>query len=731
VIEAAQMATVQLTPVKSLHDVPQLLIPWSSRWDDFITSIRPALRKSPRPLAGEAPIQIFPFRGMVAAWVLESALLTAAIVIPAKLASLQPYVPPVRPKYDVIYFSGDELPQTEDIGGAAKGKSGRAGGQHAQHHTQTIRVARGKSPLEKVVDAPKINLPKSDFPVANLLAIHGVPGPPPTSGLKSSLPVVPQADPIAPAPQVSRDGFQRTPTFPSSIIAPPPEASRDKVKALPEMAASIIAPPPSVARDKVRAIDSVSTAIIAPPPDIKRDTVRTIQAAGTSIIAPPPSVQQDIAGARLPSTHNVDIVPPPVSAPVSPNAVASRLSLPQPSVVAPPASNISREIASYGAGQVGELHNQIVPPPVEVAGGLGKHAASRTELAASIVPPPPSVSGNGSVDSARYVGHAATMGANVVPPPPSMGSGTSLGRGHGGAGTAIANSLEVGPVASAAKSAGGTGAANTAVVVSSQPGSRVGVPGAGGAGAIAVSPAGGSKSGVGGAGTGAGLGRGNGPGSGLAGEGTGAASTGTGRGSDPASKTGMSPFPGSGGAGNTTAGVSSTPGIAVNGGSTITLPSFGAGGNPSNVADPSRMRSGKGGPGITIVASSRSGGAFNFYGTLKGDPVYTIYFQTSLGTAVLQYADPTSAHHVYSQELSAPQPLRADLPAGLTASRIVIACILDTTGVLRNVRVLEAGPSQVSARVLASLPTWKFKPAFRGDQPVEVNAILGFNIGTN
>jgi hypothetical protein len=143
------------------------------------------------------------------------------------------------------------------------------------------------------------------------------------------------------------------------------------------------------------------------------------------------------------------------------------------------------------------------------------------------------------------------------------------------------------------------------------------------------------------------------------------------------------------------------------------------------------MRSGKGGPGITIVASSRSGGAFNFYGTLKGDPVYTIYFQTSLGTAVLQYADPTSAHHVYSQELSAPQPLRADLPAGLTASRIVIACILDTTGVLRNVRMLEAGPSQVSARVLASLPTWKFKPAFRGDQPVEVNAILGFNIGTN
>ena len=177
---------VQAAPVlKSLQDVPQFLIPWSSPWEEFITSIRPALQKSPKPLAGEAPIKIFPFPGMLVAWVLESALLIAVIVLPAKLASLQPYVPPVQPKYDVIYFSGDELPQTEDIGGAEKGKSGAAGGRHAQHHTQTIRVVRGDSSLEKVVDAPKINLPKSDFPVANLLAIHNVPGPPPTSGLTS------------------------------------------------------------------------------------------------------------------------------------------------------------------------------------------------------------------------------------------------------------------------------------------------------------------------------------------------------------------------------------------------------------------------------------------------------------------------------------------------------------------------------------------------------------------
>jgi hypothetical protein len=168
----------------------------------------------------------------------------------------------------------------------------------------------------------------------------------------------------------------------------------------------------------------------------------------------------------------------------------------------------------------------------------------------------------------------------------------------------------------------------------------------------------------------------------------------------------------------------------VSGGNTITLPSFGGSGSGSDPASPGRTHLSKGGPGITIVASSRSGGAFNFYGTLKGDPVYTIYFQTTLGVAVLQYADPSSAHHVYALELTAPEPLKADLPAGLAPSRMVIACILDQNGVIRNARMLEAGAAQTSAKVLASLPSWKFKPAFRGDKPVEVNAILGFNIDT-
>ena len=74
--------------------------------------------------------------------------------------------------------------------------------------------------------------------------------------------------------------------------------------------------------------------------------------------------------------------------------------------------------------------------------------------------------------------------------------------------------------------------------------------------------------------------------------------------------------------------------------------------------------------------------------------------------------------------------LRADLPAGLGRSRLVIACVLDRSGLIKNIRVLEAGGPDMTTKVLAALPSWKFRPVLRSDQPVEVNAILGFNIDT-
>ena len=50
---------------------------------------------------------------------------------------------------------------------------------------------------------------------------------------------------------------------------------------------------------------------------------------------------------------------------------------------------------------------------------------------------------------------------------------------------------------------------------------------------------------------------------------------------------------------------------------------------------------------------------------------------------------------------------------------------------VKNPHVLETGAAVMTSKVLAALNNWKFRPVFRGDQPIEVNAILGFNIDTS
>jgi hypothetical protein len=170
--------------------------------------------------------------------------------------------------------------------------------------------------------------------------------------------------------------------------------------------------------------------------------------------------------------------------------------------------------------------------------------------------------------------------------------------------------------------------------------------------------------------------------------------------------------------------------VDVRGGSTsvVNLPSFGSDGSSDpNLPGRSSAKTQQG-PAITIVATSRSGGAFDFYGKLPGDN-YTVYVDTTIGTVVMQFAEANPA--AASGALTGPQGLRTSLPAELPHARIVIKCKLDASGNLRNLQVLEPGPAAMTAKIMAALPSWKFRPATRGAQPVEVNAILGFNIDTN
>jgi hypothetical protein len=115
-------ATLQLEEVIQHLEAPRLLVEWSSPWDEFVTSIRPALSRSTARLAGEAPFGLIPYRIMLAACALELFLIFCAVIVPTKLAQLHPYIAPRLATHDIIYYSGDELPRTEDLGGTHAGR---------------------------------------------------------------------------------------------------------------------------------------------------------------------------------------------------------------------------------------------------------------------------------------------------------------------------------------------------------------------------------------------------------------------------------------------------------------------------------------------------------------------------------------------------------------------------------------------------------------------------------
>ncbi|MGB9238974.1 MAG: hypothetical protein WCC19_09175, partial [Terriglobales bacterium] len=292
---------------------PHLLVEWSSRWEEFKSAFGPALTRPPKRLAGEAPVGMFPYRGMLISWLLECLLLIAVIVLPERFVSLEIPLPPTRPQWDVIYYSGDELPQTQDRGGAQSGKTGRAGGQHAHHRTQTIRVARGDKPAEKVVDAPKINLPHSDAAVANLLAFKPLPGPPPAEGLRSSLvaPSLPAMSVVPPSPELNASPNRAANGLTANVVAPAPELSHAS-RTSPTLNAAVANP-----------------TIVPPAPNVSRDKMRTATPLAPTVIAPAPrNTPSDLASSRIPLSQTVDVIAPPVSAP--PRDVSSRPKLALP-----------------------------------------------------------------------------------------------------------------------------------------------------------------------------------------------------------------------------------------------------------------------------------------------------------------------------------------------------------------------------------------------------------------
>ena len=63
---------------------PDLLVEWPSRWEEFRSSIGPAIQRSQPRLAGEAHGGLFPYRGMLASCGIEVLFIVLLVTLPVE-----------------------------------------------------------------------------------------------------------------------------------------------------------------------------------------------------------------------------------------------------------------------------------------------------------------------------------------------------------------------------------------------------------------------------------------------------------------------------------------------------------------------------------------------------------------------------------------------------------------------------------------------------------------------
>jgi len=603
-----------------MSEVPHLLVDWDGRWRGFVSSLRVVFSRSPGGEQGSFVASGIALRTPFASLFLHCALVFAWMLLSPWFFLLFPASIPISPlrmvPEETVYFFPAALPQIGDVGGARSGAEGRPGGKHAFHPLQTIRIARGPQAVDTIVDAPKLNLPRTHDRVANLLAFSGAAPAPPVDAVSR------------PLRQTALPGFAPTPVAPATEVA-------------------VSAP--------LRAMSGAAQFLPSAPSPIPQTEIRnslTRSAPANTVVAVPP----------------LDLV-----------TRVPKLALPAAQTVPPVAPLVARNISD-------------VP---------GSWAAD----AATVAPPKP---------------------AGAAGPAGATGSGSGAGQPESPAASQFASGA-VGHGASSGGEGDGVGGGNAqGLIVSLNPGDKLGIPDGDAKGSLAMSPAGRDRGGLGGSGGGEGIGRGSGPGSGASGAGPGSGSTGTGPGSANAA-VGLSPLPGPGGAGQVAGTLALVPGVTIQG-NVITIPSFAAA-PASPTAGPSAYTGPRRPPTVVVIASSRAGGGMNAYGALKGSRVYTTYIDTRIGTAVLQYSDPAS-HPGFEIDLTPPEPMLTELAPDIKSAHVVVKCVMEKTGKLRDLRVLESQDPELAVRLVTALRQWLFRPAFKRDAAIDVEAILGFGITT-
>lgn len=406
------------------------------------------------------------------------------------------------------------------------------------------------------------------------------------------------------------------------------------------------------------------------------------------------------------------------------------------------------EVANGKSPRLGRSPDPAKPPDVRVSQRpMPDLLSQRRELTATLAEQPIEVANGKSPKLRRDVPSTSAPVVNVnqhpevmsdllegVPDPKLPAAPEPMVVRHG---SETSRQREVSPPAVTAGIAGPSAPAlpdrsySAAVILSEAPGRMLGTRPTPQGGSTAMSRIGGDTPGLGMAPKGgSGVSQGDGPGSAPSGAGPGRATTGPGKGKNETARGGATPYGPDAGAGKSDGDVV-IEGLTITGG-----PSGGSGqvylGSFAMPSTKQQMPLGpRKNPSVMVMGTARSGGVLQAYASEPRGRVYTIYVATGIGTAVVEFSQAGPAKQSFDADLTAPEPLEASLPPELRGTPIVIGCLMDRSGRLTRVRLLQQMTAELSAKLTRALAAWRFRPVLHGDQPVEASVLIGMHLNLN
>lgn len=152
----------------------QLQLEWEPRWRSLLSGLAVLLHRGPDPLDARRDRPTVRPRSLATSVAFHAALIVALCFAPGFLDRVQDggVVLRLRSTVDTLYYTPDrDLPAVADARGAAAGAEGAPGGAHLFRPRQVVRIARGASLTDAIIDAPQLRLTETKDAAANLLAL--------------------------------------------------------------------------------------------------------------------------------------------------------------------------------------------------------------------------------------------------------------------------------------------------------------------------------------------------------------------------------------------------------------------------------------------------------------------------------------------------------------------------------------------------------------------------------